>query len=222
MRGVNIYWQRFKSDESSMDHREAVGGLWEKVGLLQMEFMKSSGLTPNHRFLDIGCGSLRGGIHFVDYLAPGNYYGLDVNASLLDAGREELKARDLLAKSPHLLADEAFRFSLFDTRFDYALAVSVFTHLPSSHLSLCFAELREVLNPDGKFYFTYFEAPHSGHHTPIAQQPGGITSYPDRDPFHYSREDLVRLASPHGIGLEFQGDWGHPRGQLMACGLIED
>lgn len=42
-------------------HRIAVGGMWDEIGKLQFEFMVKQGLKPHHKFLDIGCGSLRGG-----------------------------------------------------------------------------------------------------------------------------------------------------------------
>ena len=67
-------------------HREVIGGLWDEMGRLQLEFMRAQGLQPQHRLLDLGCGSLRAGIHFVRYLDAGRYYGLDHNQSLLDAG----------------------------------------------------------------------------------------------------------------------------------------
>ena len=42
-------------------HRGVVGGMWDEIGKLQFEFMVKQGLKSEHKFLDIGCGSLRGG-----------------------------------------------------------------------------------------------------------------------------------------------------------------
>src|ERR1700678_1283527 len=44
-----------------LGHREYVGGLWEVIGKLQFDFLISRGLKPEHVFLDIACGPLRGG-----------------------------------------------------------------------------------------------------------------------------------------------------------------
>jgi hypothetical protein len=44
-----------------LGHREYVGGLWEAMGKLQFDFLISRGLKPEHVFLDIACGPLRGG-----------------------------------------------------------------------------------------------------------------------------------------------------------------
>jgi hypothetical protein len=70
------------------EHRDVIGGLWDQLGQLQFDYMIREGLKPHHKLLDIGCGSLRGGIHFIRYLDAGNYIGTDPNMSLLDAGYE--------------------------------------------------------------------------------------------------------------------------------------
>jgi hypothetical protein len=46
----------------SLDHRAYVGGLWEEIGRLQFEFLLRHGLAPSDCFLNIACGSLRGGV----------------------------------------------------------------------------------------------------------------------------------------------------------------
>ena len=75
-------------------HREEVGGLWDKIGKLQFNFLKKMGLKPEYYFLDVACGSLRGGIHFIDYLESGHYFGIDKDKELLEAGKNfELRKR---------------------------------------------------------------------------------------------------------------------------------
>ena len=85
----NVYARELSSDEiDAGEHRELIGGLWDELGALQFDFMTAQGLRPDMKFLDLGCGCLRGGVRFIHYLEPGNYYGLDANASLLRSGRE--------------------------------------------------------------------------------------------------------------------------------------
>ena len=125
-------------------HRETVGGLWEELGSLQLEFMKDQGLKPEHRLLDVGCGALRGGVHFVRYLQAGNYFGLDINQSLLDAGYEaELAAEGLEGKLPrsNLLSNGEFDLRSLEVTFDFALAQSVFTHLTFNRIRQCLARV---------------------------------------------------------------------------------
>ena len=52
-------------------HRNSVGGMWDEIGGLQRDFVLGEGLTPDMRLLDIGCGCLRAGVHFVRYLNAG-------------------------------------------------------------------------------------------------------------------------------------------------------
>lgn len=81
-------------------HRTRVGGQWDELGELQLEFMIAQGLRPEHRLLDVGCGALRAGIRFVDYLQPAGYYGIDINQTLLDAGFERELPEHLRSKLP--------------------------------------------------------------------------------------------------------------------------
>ena len=75
---INGYGRQLTDAEiESRAHRELVGGLWEELGVLQFEFLVKRGLKPHHRLLDVGCGALRGGVHFVRYLDPGCYHGID-------------------------------------------------------------------------------------------------------------------------------------------------
>jgi hypothetical protein len=73
----------------SLDHRAYVGGLWEGIGRLQFEFRLRQGLAPSDCFHDIACGSLRGGVHFINYLDPGNYLGIEKQRRLVELGIEK-------------------------------------------------------------------------------------------------------------------------------------
>jgi ubiquinone/menaquinone biosynthesis C-methylase UbiE len=200
-------------------HRDMVGGMWDEIGRLQFEFLRGRGLKPSHRLLDIGCGSLRGGIHSIDYLETGNYYGLDINPSLIEAGRHELRLAGLSHKKPHLAVSDRFELGQFQQKFDYLLAHSVFTHVFTNHIIRCLAEAREVLVPNGQFFATFFLAPRSVHLAPIDHQPGGVQTHYDRNPFHYSADEIRAMADLATLSAEIIGDWNHPRGQQMVLFL---
>ncbi len=137
--------------------RGMVGGRWDEIGKLQFDFLRAQGLRPEHRFLDVGCGSLRGGMHFVPYLEPGQYYGIDRNQRLLDAGLQQIKEADLEVRQPTLAHIEDFGLERLGKRFDYALAQSVFTHLPMNLITRCLVNMDRVLLPGGVFFATFFE-----------------------------------------------------------------
>jgi cyclopropane fatty-acyl-phospholipid synthase-like methyltransferase len=215
---VNSYGRQLTPSEiAAKEHRAFVGGLWEEIGQLQFEFMKAQGLRPEHRLVDIGCGAMRGGIHFVNYLNKGHYFGLDINESLIAAANLELDAMGLLDKSPNLLINNKFELSLFNTKFEFAIAVSVFTHLFMNNIIRCLVEVAKVLSPGGKFYATFFQSPHSASLDPIFHSPGEITTYYDHDPFHYSFAEMQTMAAAASLEVELVNNWSHPRNQKMLC-----
>lgn len=192
------------------DRRNVVGGLWEQMGALQFEYLVAEGLQPHHRLLDLGCGSLRGGVHFVGYLEPGHYYGLDSNPTLLDAGREELERAGLEDRGATLRCTDTFEIE--GGPFDYAIAQSLFTHLPLNSIRRCLLRLAPHLQPGGRFYATFLRA---GDNPLATMWRFGWESYFDRDPYHYKLADLEWAAGRAGLRMTDLGEWNHPRDQEM-------
>lgn len=199
-------------------HRDLIGGLWDEIGDLQIDFLKERGLRPEHRLLDIGCGSLRLGIRAVDYLDAGNYWGTDLNGALLDAGyNNEVVPAGLAEKLPrsNLVVDEDFLFPGIPREMDFAIATSVFTHLPFNNMRLCLERLGRHLTSPCTFYFTVFTPGDSPLMQSCEQPKGGVVTHPHRDPYHYSPIDLHYAAAATAWEIEFIGDWMHPRNQMM-------
>jgi SAM-dependent methyltransferase len=196
-------------------HRRRVGGLWDEMGELQLRFLRSQGMRPEHRLLDVACGALRGGVKFVDYLEPGHYFGLDINESLVEAGyQHELSAqqRERLPRA-NLRATDRFECD-FGVAFDYAMAQSLFTHVSLNHIRLCLYRVGQAMAPGGRFFATYFGA--AGTHPVDGVLPAKKGLWTERNPYFYYRSDLRWAARCTGWQVRFVGDWGHPRGQLMA------
>lgn len=197
-------------------HKDLVGGMWEEMGKLQLDWLLRNGLRPEHNLLDIGCGSLRGGVYFIDYLNQGRYFGLDINKSLIEAGKKELQKAGLNEKNPTLLVNDSFQFNLLNTKFDFAIAQSVFTHLPANVILRCLINVDRVLNPGGKFYATFFETKERYSLKEINQS-DGIVTHLDQDPYHYHYSFFGYLVDNLSLHLEYIGNWGHPRNQKMLC-----
>lgn len=202
-------------------HRKVVGGMWSEIGKLQFDFLIRQGLQPDMKFLDVGCGCLRGGVHFIKYLNTGNYYGIDANQYLIDTGYEqELDIVALQEKMPrsNLLVNATFQAHLFGVDFDFALAQSVFTHLPFNSIRHCLLELAKCMKLGGKFYATFFEClPNQSIETEIIHQPGSKTTYLDRDPYHYWVKDFSYCIEGLPWKMDYYGEWQHPRAQKLLC-----
>lgn len=204
---------------SAGEHRNLIGGRWEEIGALQLNYLLRHGLRREHRLLDIGCGALRGGVRFVRFLEPDHYYGVDINEGLIDVGyRVELEQQGLTAKlsRSNLAAVDNFDFSRFNVLFDVGLAFSVFTHLPFNDIRVCLERWAQTAAPGARLFATFFAADDC---LPIwtaqSQRDGEIITYGDKDPYHYRRTDLLYLADQAGLSAEFMTDFDHPRGQSM-------
>src|SRR5579864_173888 len=125
-------------------HRDYIGAQWDTVGPLQFQFLVDQGLKPHNVLLDIACGSLRGGVHFIPYLDDGNYLGLEKERQLIRLGlKKELPSELRRSKRPEFVVSDSFEFKRFSKRPDYAIAHSLFTHLPSSMILDCLTKLRQ-------------------------------------------------------------------------------
>lgn len=197
-------------------HRRAVGKGWDKVGPAELDFLKARGLKPEHYLLDIGCGAMRGGIHFVRYLDPGRYCGIDANRSYLRAGRLELRRAGLLDKRPEILLDDRFNFGRFGRKFDYLFAWSVFTHLDHNEILRCLVEASRVMHAESRLFVTYYRAPKPLHLEDIRKPSGNTTGF-DYDPFHLADEELAELGAKTGLAFEPLGPWLQGETQHAGC-----
>ncbi len=191
----------------SAGHREYVGGLWDEIGTLQFEMMLAHGLLPHHNLCDVACGSLRGGRHFIHYLEPGRYFGIDKEQPLIDAGIDHEIGPDMLAqKRPEFVLSSEFEFDRFSQQADYALAQSLFTHLPAELIETCIRRLRKAMHPGGVFLATFFHD-ESGRDNP--------TTPHDHGRFAFTEEQMIAFGEKHGWRADYIGDWSHPRGQVL-------
>lgn len=200
-------------------HRNIIGGMWDEIGQLQLDFLKSRGLRPNHNFLDVGCGCLRAGVKVIPYLEPQRYYGIDAEKRLLDVGyNNELPKTGHCERLPrgNLFCSRLFKHDrLKANSIDIGICVSVITHLPLNFLRVCLVNLGTYFKPGGVLYLTFFEVPAT--HAPMAPYTNscGIITSAFKDPYHYFRRDMEYMAYGTPWRAEYIGEWNHPRGQMM-------
>ncbi len=142
------------------NYRAAVGPpeLFDLISARQFCVLVAHGLREHHKLLDVGCGCLRGGKFLIPYLAKGNYYGVEPDTALVDAGIEhELGECQLALKAPTFSDSASFAFHRFSTTFDYILAQSILSHTDQSQLRIFLLSAKAALKPKGILLFTYFK-----------------------------------------------------------------
>lgn len=198
-------------DVAKKQHRTYVGGRWEEAATHQHDFLTEQGLKPDHKFLDVACGSFRAGRRLIDYLDPGNYFGVDINHDLLSIGYDSELTDEQRSRLPVENLRVTDRFDCdFGVEFDMAIAQSLFTHVSLNHIRLCMYRVAKVMKPGGKFYATFNERP-AGFPVDGLQRKRAT----ERNPFWYYRRDLRWASGFAPWEFRYIGDWGHPRKQKI-------
>jgi len=126
--------------------------IWKMQRDFQIQFLKTMNLLPDHYLLDIGCGTLRGGIPLIAYLKDGHYFGVEARAEVLDEGRKELREADLGEKNPTLLHSPDISQLTINQKFDYIWAFSVLIHMNDEILNQALNFVSNHLSEEGEFY----------------------------------------------------------------------
>jgi SAM-dependent methyltransferase len=154
--------KRFPSQKARRHELVGPAHFWKEKRAFQIDFLKRQGLAPTDTLVDIGCGTLRGGVPLIEYLDAGNYAGVDVRTEVEGEARSELVENHLEGKSPALSFGQGLPELHLGRQFDCAWAFAVLFHLTDEHLEECFAFVREHLKPTGCFYANA----NVGQHTP--------------------------------------------------------
>jgi cyclopropane fatty-acyl-phospholipid synthase-like methyltransferase len=198
-------YERFMQNRLNEGGHKAVGGNPE-IGKLQLEFLKSQGLEPSDTLLDIGCGTLRAGHLFIFMLDPGNYTGMDISEDAIKKGKEMVGKQKLREQDPTFIVNSDLKFEEVEGSFDYALAQSVFTHLPNADIQECLSHISNVLEDDGEFYATILPEEEAGLRTKLWEHV-----------YTQSRSEMQEWAATAGLEMTEipVEEYPHPRDQRM-------
>lgn len=193
--------------KSKQEKRHALVGasnVWKQARDFQFKFLRDQGLKPNHTLMDIGCGTLRGGIPLIEYLETGNYYGMDVRDEVLEEGSKEISLFKLEHKKANLISFNQFSEVTLDVTFNIMFAFSVLIHLEDKIAEECFKFVSKFLAVGGVFYANV-----------------NIANYEDGKwegfPIVFKSEEYYRnLATINGLKTEIMGNLlglGHNTGK---------
>jgi SAM-dependent methyltransferase len=203
------YYRAVMRSDTARSAAAAVGSKthesWLQLGQMQFDYLVSHGLKPDMRMLDIGCGNLRAGRLFIDYLDAGNYYGNDISPDILLAAQRTVVEYGLQHKLPNLALVSDLKLDFLPGNyFDVVHAHSVFSHSPLSVIDECLAHVGRIMTPGGFFDFTF-------------DQTVGTEHQVLREDFYYRTETLLDLARKHGLEAQFMPDWaetGHEQSKI--------
>jgi ABC-type polysaccharide/polyol phosphate transport system ATPase subunit len=152
------------------------------------QLLRKEGLEPRHRVLHVGDrGASAGG--WRSYLEPDHYVWVADSAALFDL-------------------DEAARGA------DYAVAESILSSMSFNGVARCIASVVGSLLPAGRFYATWFENPDPASFDPLVHA-SGITTYPDREPYHYPFGLVANVCEAVGATVERVSGVTSPDGESV-------
>lgn len=191
---------KYKAAHHSLD--VAVGSRshdqWIEFGQMQFDYLVKHGLKPTDRMLEIGCGNLRAGRLFIDYLDPGHYYGIDISPEILLSAEQVIADDRLQHKLPHLTLVSDLTFGFMPAGyFDVVHANSVFTHCPVEIIERCMANVGRIMAPGAIFDFTFYRSADEDYQV-------------HREDFYYQTETLVSLAAKYRLTARVMDDWIDP------------
>lgn len=132
--------------------------LFETAGRKMLITLLSEGLTPTSKVLDIGCGCLRAGYWLIHFMDRGCYFGIEPNTKMLEAGIRvflEPGLEDL--KRPRFDHNADFDFTVFQERFDFFVARSIWTHASKKQIQTMLDGFVSTANSEGLFLASYWK-----------------------------------------------------------------
>lgn len=193
-----------KSKQEIRHARVGAPNVWKYTRKFQFQFLLDQGLEKTDKLMDIGCGTLRGGIPMIQYLNVGNYYGMDVRDEVLAEGRKEIKTAKLEDKNPNLISFNHFSEVKLDVKFNVMFAFSVLIHFEDKIAENCFQFVSKSLVVGGVFYAN----------VNVADYKDGV--WLEFPVVFRSQEFYNDLAVKNGMKLEVMGDLlglGHDTGK---------
>ncbi|MDH4099004.1 MAG: hypothetical protein OEV28_00310 [Nitrospirota bacterium] len=201
-----------KSVEESDYYRTFIGpgDKYDQFAAMQFNLLTHLGLREGNTLLDVGCGSLRAGRLFIPYLLPEMYHGLEPVEWLINEGVKCQIGEDMVRiKKPVFSHDENFTLTVFQKKFDYIIAQSVFSHATKEQIRRCLHEARQVMTPTTIFAATFAEGAED-----YAGDKWALWAT-------YAMETIKELADEAGLVCR-PLDWPHPDLQRWVLFVTQD
>ena len=189
-------------------HKNYIGGEkdFEDYGQILFKALLEFNIKSNSITFDIGCGCLRIGKHFINYLEKDRYFGLEPEEELIKYALKNLVSKKLIKnKNPKFTSNYNFDLSGFRKKAEFVIINSIFTHINKKDVLNCLSEVCKYLDDDGKVIATFLKTK-----KPQIQI---LNSHNHRN-FFYTIDEMKYIGKCVGLKSNYLGnDWGHPRNQ---------
>ena len=117
--------------------------------------LRKYGLKSSDTCIDYGCGTLRVGIHVINHLEPGAYWGLDISDVLLERGRTLVGDRLWQEKQPNLrvISPESVA-EVSALKPAMLFSIKVLIHVHPTELPEYFENIMKIVGPSGQAIIT--------------------------------------------------------------------
>ena len=203
-----------------MDYVNAVGGLWDTVGPLQYNYLLKENLKPEHKLLDVCCGSFRVGRFLINYLEKNNYFGFDANSELINAGIKnvlnQLENLDDKINIPNQIRTLKIDENSIDYENIYEKMDFIWIHAVADHIEpkiffdhLC--KMSKIMHKSTKMYVTIF----LDENDVEVMSRGWGTTYKNKEYWHHTVEFVEKNIVNFLEIKEVDKDYDHPLGLVM-------
>jgi SAM-dependent methyltransferase len=178
---------------------------WLAIGKLQFDYLTGHGLTRDDRLLDLGCGNLRAGWRFIEWLEPDRYTGVDISPEIVIEANRTIVERGLQEKRPEIRLFDGLDLRFLPAgAFDVVHAHSVFSHTPPEVVTTLLSEAYRLLKPGGFFDFTY--------NLSETDETWGFLA----EDYYYPIEVIIGMATEAGFTAKPAEGWSYKQDKIRA------
>jgi len=176
------------------------------IGKATLARLRSMGMHPESRVLEVGMGLGRCAYPIIQFLNPGGYSGIEPNANMLAFGVAHLLGKQMLdEKQPSFWTSAALDFNTFNSTFDFLVSRSVWTHMSKKQIEAYMKAFKSVSHDTSKILTSIFKNTEDCSHDYLGDDFLGLSEHSNENGMATHCMPWLRQTSVK-YGLEIEGD----------------